>query len=277
MRIAPFVTMLTVMSAASSVVCADGDLDTSLLLSSTATSPGNNAEWHFTPYAWLLGVEGDASVRSLNVRLNDTFFDLVGDADTVFGVMGQVEYRTDFGSAFLDLTYAHLEVNDERGSVGPLDLAVSMRADIGWISGGFTLPVIDQEDNERFTLDTYVGLRVTIIEIEMDVDAAIAGIPLSGSDDDITQVWPDPFIGLRTRMKLTDNLEVSMSGDIGGFGAGSDFSWHATGLLGYSFEIGDAPATFFAGYRALSQDFNDDNFAWDVTAHGPLIGLEIRF
>jgi hypothetical protein len=36
-----------------------------------------------------------------------------------------------------------------------------------------------------------------------------------------------------------------------------------------------------AGYRALSQDYDDgsgaDRFEWDVTLHGPLLGLSIGF
>jgi len=68
----------------------------------------------------------------------------------------------------------------------------------------------------------------------------------------------------------------------GGFGVGSDFAWQATGLIGYRVGLfAERDANLFAGYRALDQDYSDgsgrNRFAWDVTAHGPVIGVAIRF
>jgi hypothetical protein len=53
-------------------------------------------------------------------------------------------------------------------------------------------------------------------------------------------------------------------------------------LIGYQFSLfGEDNARVFAGYRALSQDYTDgsgnDKFEWDVTLHGPILGLGIRF
>lgn len=36
-------------------------------------------------------------------------------------------------------------------------------------------------------------------------------------------------------------------------------------------------ATALVGYRALSQDYADGGFRWDMTVHGPLLGLTPRF
>ena len=35
--------------------------------------------------------------------------------------------------------------------------------------------------------------------------------------------------------------------------------------------------TYYLGYKALSQDYEDGGFEWDVVAHGPGLGFEIRF
>jgi hypothetical protein len=32
-----------------------------------------------------------------------------------------------------------------------------------------------------------------------------------------------------------------------------------------------------AGYRALSWDYDDNDFEWDVTMHGPVLGMSFRF
>ena len=34
---------------------------------------------------------------------------------------------------------------------------------------------------------------------------------------------------------------------------------------------------FCVGYRALYQDYHHNNFEWDVTMHGPVIGTAVRF
>ncbi len=63
-------------------------------------------------------------------------------------------------------------------------------------------------------------------------------------------------------------------GDIGGFGAGSDFTWQALGLIDWQpFKY----VSFIAGYRGLYQDYKDDNFKYDATTHGPLLGVNIKW
>jgi hypothetical protein len=53
-------------------------------------------------------------------------------------------------------------------------------------------------------------------------------------------------------------------------------------LLGYRFGLfGEDNARVVGGYRAMYQDYTDgsgDNkFEWDVTLHGPILGLSIEF
>jgi hypothetical protein len=68
-----------------------------------------------------------------------------------------------------------------------------------------------------------------------------------------------------------------MRGDLGGFGAGSDFTWNAVGMLGYDFHIRSVASTVVLGARALYQDFEDGAFRWDVTQYGPVLGLAFHF
>ena len=43
----------------------------------------------------------------------------------------------------------------------------------------------------------------------------------------------DPFVGLRGRLDVTDNLYVFARGDVGGFGVGSDFVWNVNTGVGF--------------------------------------------
>ena len=43
--------------------------------------------------------------------------------------------------------------------------------------------------------------------------------------------WVDPLVGLRLRHQFAPGLNFVVSGDVGGFGVGSKFSWQALAAL----------------------------------------------
>lgn len=239
---------------------------------------------HFTPFAWLVSLDGDAIIRGNPSDVDADFWDTLTESDTVFGLMGQVEGGTDDWSLFLTTTYAHVSIDDIRGSIGAIDTSTDSTADLGWFELGGAVPLIGSDRETpaeipvgRFRLDAYAGARITLIDLEVDTERSLAGMPVSRRKRDVNEVWVEPFVGLRGRYPLSEDVLVGFRGDIGGFGAGSDFAWQATASLGFEFELFGLPSTGFCGYRALSQDYESGDFAWDVVAHGPILGIEIRF
>jgi hypothetical protein len=86
--------------------------------------------------------------------------------------------------------------------------------------------------------------------------------------------WVDPFIGVAYSPALTDRINLSLRGDIGGFGIESDRALNAEAILGYRF--GRTFSLKF-GYRFLEVEFKDNNFVYDLSLSGFLLGLGIRF
>lgn len=97
--------------------------------------------------------------------------------------------------------------------------------------------------------------------------------------------WVDPIIGGRYYTEVSKDVALTLGGDVGGFGSGSDFTWKASGILSHnpndSFKV-------YGGYQALSvdyggnkkddeQDRNKDTFALDTVFHGPLVGFALVF
>ena len=78
----------------------------------------------------------------------------------------------------------------------------------------------------------------------------------------------------------SDDWFVMLRGDIGGFGAGSNFSWTAAGGVGYN--VSDL-FSIVAQYKALGVDFENDEagtpdfLLFDAIVHGPLVGFVFRF
>ena len=123
----------------------------------------------------------------------------------------------------------------------------------------------------RHTLDGVAGIRYT--SLELDVNLRTLGARLNGDQD-----WVDPIVGARYSYRMTDQWTLRLYGDIGGFGAGSDFTWQGLGLIDFQPWKNVA---IVAGYRGIGTDYESgsgaDKFTYDAVVHGPLIGLDIRF
>jgi hypothetical protein len=86
--------------------------------------------------------------------------------------------------------------------------------------------------------------------------------------------WFDPYVGIRTRYNFSKAFYTAVRGEIGGFGVGADLMWEVEGVIG----INMTRSIFTeVGYRALSSDFEDNNFRFDTVMHGPQITTGITF
>ncbi|KAA5596270.1 hypothetical protein [Blastochloris sulfoviridis] len=94
--------------------------------------------------------------------------------------------------------------------------------------------------------------------------------------------WVDPLVGVRFRQQFTPTVNLAVSGDIGGFGAGSVFSWQALAALNWDF-YATSSVTWSAmiGYKALYADYEQGSeltrYEYDMTMHGPVFGVSARF
>jgi hypothetical protein len=72
--------------------------------------------------------------------------------------------------------------------------------------------------------------------------------------DIYSQSVNDPVVGLRLRHQFTPSLTFSLSGDVGGFGAGSKFSWQTLAILNYElYRTSNVSWNAMVGYKALSE------------------------
>jgi hypothetical protein len=83
---------------------------------------------------------------------------------------------------------------------------------------------------------------------------------------------------LRIHQKLGERWRFTLQGDIGGFGAGSDFAWHLFPVVEAA--VGKRASLAF-GYRVLGMDYETGSgsefFKYDVITGGPIIGMTFRF
>jgi len=124
----------------------------------------------------------------------------------------------------------------------------------------------------RLIIEPYAGARWTYMGVE--IDAAAEG-KVDESED-----WLDPFIGARTSYAWDKSWDITVAADVGGFGVGSGSTWNMHLLLGYRLKLDERDMIFRVGYRALHQDYDtgsgEARFEWDVTQHGPIVGISIK-
>jgi hypothetical protein len=113
------------------------------------------------------------------------------------------------------------------------------------------------------------GVRWTYLGAEIDINEG----PFAGADGDRSKDWFDPYVGTRVRWDLNRRFNLSAAGTVGGFGVGSDFAWSLKALAEYRI---NRRFSVIGGYRVIDYDY-DDGFVYDVTMHGPILGLSVRW
>lgn len=235
-----------------------------LLLLPVYGAAEEQSDWEFSLaplYLWAISIDGDLGVRGRTADASLDFSQIWDNLEGVFTVRFNALYKKKFGMVF-DYNY--------------LDLGTEAVSDMINVSASFKSQIMNLAGSYRFIdgphmLDGAVGIRYT--KLDSEIRLRNAGVTLDGDQD-----WVDPVVGLRYDYKFTDKWSVRLYGDVGGFGAASDFTWQALGLIDFQ------PwkyVAIVAGYRAIGTDYETgsgaDQFAYDATVHGPVIGVDIRW
>ena len=96
-------------------------------------------------------------------------------------------------------------------------------------------------------------------------------LPTSKSGD---QWWIDPIIGLRGQVNFTRWLFLALQGDVGGFGAGSQIAWFASGSIGINITRNIFLET---GYRYFFMDYVKNGLTYDAAQSGLFTGVGVKF
>ncbi len=239
--------------------------------------------WSFypSPYIWALGLNGDATVKGVSGSIDASFIDIIDEADSVFAYNGRFEAVK--GDWTIQFTPTFAKIGADDSDITNTNIKFDATTTLAIIETVLLYRVAEwpvsanQSFRQTISFEPLVGGRYTYMKGELDFE----GGPLGGTSVDQDKDWFDPFVGGRFKVTLAERLSLSLRGDIGGFGVGSDFTWQTAALIGYGFELFGREASVIAGYRALHQDFEDgsgrDKFEWDMTMHGPVLGMSVPF
>jgi hypothetical protein len=269
-------------------VRAEDALATAVRPMPTAAGPDlmDSGGWRLsaTPYAWAISLHGEAGAKGKKADVDTSFSDLLKSVNGA--AMLDLELRKGRFGLLSDIVFANLE-GDGDGPGGRLEVKTTANQLIQTAAATFRVGTWQLADFGEagplaVTVDPYAGIRYTYLDTELKgkLDLPDLGIDAKRTVEADKQ-WVDPVVGLRTIFTLGERLNLILAGDVGGTG-GNDHSWEALGVVGYRFGLfGLNNADILAGYKVIDQKFTDgngsDQFDWDITMHGPVLGLTIRF
>ncbi len=267
-------------AAAGQTVAASSALSTISTSLSLQDAPVTSDQWRvdLNSWFWLMGVHGDIGARGRTAEVDADFGDILDASDSVLAFSGRLEIGYGKIAGFIDGFYADIGADDQTGPAGLADIDVTFQQ--GIIDFGLMYRLGDWEpsgdaakNRKNLTLDLYAGARYNSIELELE--------PENLASRSRSESWIDPIVGAKLVLPISEHWQFQINGDVGGFGVSSDFTWSTTAAFGFNFEFFDLPATVLLGYRGMGWDYSDgsgnDEFAFDVTQHGPLLGLSLHF
>lgn len=232
-------------------------------------------DWRHTLsiYAFLPArTSGTSTVAGQSVPLDLDLGDAVKLLD--FAAAGRYEaWKGDWGF-IVDANYVSLEAD---GAL-PVPVGATFAVDIRqkWLGLLAAYKVVDAFGNngQRYAFDLQFGARYNKLKQEVNISAP-APLPTLGGDVG----WWEPVIGVRGMRVLNPKWTVIASLDLGGFGAGGN-DLQVGANIGFDWRPWEKTSLFF-GWRYYSMDFSTTlatgPFAYDVSQHGPVLGVKFRF
>jgi len=206
--------------------------------------------WTFslTPYFWATSLTGSTTVKGRTTDVDAGFFQILDHTQfpkDLIQLAAFGEARNGRFALLADLTYMKIGIGASLNRGGGTD---ALGASVG-ASAGLTIKMFIGEFAAAYELarwhgltsaasstafDLYAGGRVWWQQADLQIlasgsanifDLTFSRAGVLSAKADVS--WVDPVVGARLRHQFAPGWNLNISGDVGGFGAGSKFSWQA--------------------------------------------------
>jgi hypothetical protein len=235
------------------------------------------------PYLWALALDGELGILDVEADVDVPFSDLLDHLNVAL-MLEFLVHKGRFGF-FVNPFYSKLGSDKNitllEGTILERNLKVDTTLKMFIMSfgamyrlGPYRLCDREEGHTPAVIVEPYVGGRLTQVDVKLDLvdrDRLF--------EDDIA--WADPMFGVLSIWNLYPRWNITLGGNVGGFGVGTDLAWTITALGGYRFHFSKRIlGNVVFGYRALHQDFESSEglgFKYDATMHGPYVGVSLDF
>ncbi len=217
-----------------------------------------------TPYLFLARMDGDVALGGLESDVNVSARTLLDNLE--FAAASRFEVRKGPWAGLFDVNFMAL------GAQGDLPLGGRLDVDIDMLT--FESALAYRLGSADTGVDVLGGVRY----VRQDLRASRTGGIGSGAQRKFTPDWVDPIFGVRFTKQISPRASFIARGDIGGFGAGSDFTWNVEAGAEFRFTRHLGVQILF---KALGIDYEEgsgaDFYKYDIVSPGVVFGFPIRF
>jgi len=225
---------------------------------------------------WITGLEGDFGVRGIVTEQDVKFTDILKRLDMI--AAGSLYARYQRWEIFADGQY--MKLSDTAKLPGLLfDTAhVSLKSAFAEAFVGYRLI-----NCQNGILSVFAGARYNYmsgdLQIAQDNDPRFPALRRKLGISDSLRVsgsidWVDPVVGLAGKVHVWKPVSLYAKGDIGGFGAASDFTWQVQG--GAEFQL-TRWLWSDIGWRYMKFDYTSGGFTNKTELNGPFIETGVNF
>ncbi len=225
-------------------------------------------KWHYslTPYAWLSSLNGNVEAGGVTASVDAGISELIKKLNWITEFHLEAE-KKDYGF-YVDPIFVKFS---SAASAGDVSGSVGFRQWLVEFAGTFRLLERPNLPSGRpSSLKALVGGRFWDLQSTVSTS--------DGRYGSRTRQWVDPIVGLRGTLEISRQWTFVAQGDIGGFGAASEFTWSFAPVFVY--HLSNA-GSIVAGYRVLGVDNTSGSGAsqstLDVTYYGPVLGYSFGF
>jgi len=256
-----------------------------------------------SPYFWATSLSGSTTVKGRTVDVDAGFFQILDHTQFPKGLfqlaaLGEARYGR-FG-LITDFTYLKLGLGaslersrqfDEAGFAVGASAGLTVQMIIAELAAAYEIANWSGLTSAKSStaLDLYGGGRLWWQHADAQFAASgtanVSDLTLSragvlSATGDVT--WVDPLVGARLRHQFAPGWNLAVSGDAGGFGVGSKFSWQALAVLEHEYAQSKTITwNWMIGYKALFVDYSKgsglSHYEYDNTMYGPILGITARF
>jgi hypothetical protein len=226
---------------------------------------------------WLPGISGDVGVAGVTTHVDSSFVDILDDTDSVIGLAGEFAFGRGKLGGYVNGFWSKMgqEVADPAGTIDITSDMAIVGFGVSYEAGRWPMEFTarDGQPARDLTLTAYAGGRYSAVSLDIDHPV----LP----DRDRSKDWVDPILGGGVLFPFAQEWSMMARGEVGGFGAASDFAWAAALLFSWDFHIKELPSSLQFGYMAVGDDYSTGSgptqFEWDTILHGLVLNFEIRF
>ena len=242
-----------------------------------------------TPYLWATKTKSEMRVGPVTAKSTVKFVDAVEMLNYTF--IGNAELRKGRWSLISDTVALGIsEGAESKKSVNFRDpngkIQAKLRADVSQdlliqeVKGTYRIfeRKMEPDSERRFGIDAVAGIRYLYMDNDVQTKVSVDATGPGGNTVSrstkrrfgSTTQFVDPLVGARVVYDVTDRLAVAASGDVGGFGVGSDSA--LSGLAYAKYQL-SKHWSVLGGYKYLYMDYDGGSDGFTNTYEGPVAAL----